>query len=182
MVTHASAVFGSSSAASLIRNQVNNYATLQYAQLAYNYNQSSDPANILLQEAQSNYFDNYASYRYGYGQGINASFINAPNVTGGAYGIITYGATPQVFNFPKWNPYNVGDVRNNVRYGIAPLFSMEEVLLNRAEAYVRTANYAAALNDLNAWVSKNVKSYNPATHNITTSKASAFYGMSTDLH
>ncbi|MEP7278269.1 MAG: RagB/SusD family nutrient uptake outer membrane protein [Bacteroidota bacterium] len=180
VITHATTVFGSSDPATLIRNQVTNYATLQYAQLAFNYNLSADPANILLQEAQSNYFDNYASYRYGYGQGINASFINAGNVTGGALGVITYGATPQVFNFPKWSPYNVGDARNNVRYGVAPLFSMEEVLMNRAEAYVRTANSPAALIDLNAWVSRNIKAYNPASHNITTAKAMNFYGLPAD--
>jgi hypothetical protein len=181
VISHASAVFGTSDPASLIRNQVLNYATLQYAQLSFNYNLSSDPANILLQETQSNYFDNYASYRYGYGQGINSNFINASNVTGGNYGIITYGATPQVFNFPKWNPYNVGDTRSNVRYGTAPLFSMEEILMNRAEAYVRTANYAAAINDLNAWISRNVKAYNPASHNITTAKAASFYQLPVDL-
>jgi len=181
VVTHASAVFGTANPASLLRDQVTNYATLQYTQLYIGYNQSSDPANILLQETQSNYFDNYASYRYGYGQGINTYIINANNVTGGDLGIITYGATPQVFNFPKWNPYYVGDTRNNIRYGSAPLFSAEEILMNRAEAYVRTGNQAAAINDLNAWVSRNIKAYNPATHNVNAGKASAFYGLSADL-
>jgi hypothetical protein len=178
VITHASAVFGAADPATLIRDQVTKYATLQYAELSIGYNQSSDPANILLQETNSNYFDNYAAYRYGYGQGLNSNFVNAPNVTGGAYGIITYGATPQVFNFPKWNPYNA---RENARYGSAPLFSMEEVLMNRAEAYIRTGNQGAAINDLNAWVSKNVKAYNPASHNITASKASNFYQMNADL-
>ena len=181
VITHATAVFGTSDPAALIRNAVANYANLQYAQLQIAYNSSSDPANILLQETQSNYFDNYASYRYGYGQGINSNIINGPNVTGGAYGVITYGATPQVFNFPKWYPYYVGDQRNNTRYGTAPLFSMEEVLMNRAEAYARTGNLPAAISDLNAWISRNIKSYNPATHNITTSKASSYYGLPADM-
>ena len=181
VVSHASAVFGTADPATLIRDQVTRYANLQYAQLAINYNSSADPGNILLQEAQSNYFDNYASFRYGYGQGINSNVINANNVTGGDYGVITYGATPQVFNFPKWNPYYVGDTRNGIRYGSAPLFSMEEVLMNRAEAYVRTGNQASAINDLNAWISKNIKSYNPAAHNVSASKASSFYGLSSDL-
>ncbi|HEY8971432.1 MAG TPA: RagB/SusD family nutrient uptake outer membrane protein, partial [Puia sp.] len=62
-------------------------------------------------------------------------------------------------------------------YGLIPLFSMEEVLMNRAEAYARTSNNTAALADLNAWVSKNIKNYNPGTHNVTTTKASNFYGL-----
>lgn len=181
VISHASAVFGTGNPASLIRDQVTLYGTLQYAQLAINYVSSSQNANILLQEAQSAYFDSYADYRYGYGQGLNVNFFTAPNVTGGNLGIITYGATPQVFNFPKWSPYNVGSSISNIRYGLIPLFSMEEVLMNRAEAYAWMQNYPAALADLNAWVSRNIKNYNPATHNVTTASASAFYGATADI-
>ncbi|HEX9508841.1 MAG TPA: RagB/SusD family nutrient uptake outer membrane protein [Puia sp.] len=181
VISHASAVFGTSNPAALIRDQVTLYNTLQYAQLAINYVSSSQNANILLQEAQSAYFDSYAEYRYGYGQGLNVNFFAAPNVTGGQLAIITYGATPQVFNFPKWSPYNVGSSVNNVRYGLIPLFSMEEVLMNRAEAYARIQNYPAALADLNAWVSRNINNYDPAAHNVTTAKASAFYGTPADV-
>ncbi len=176
VITHATAVFGSADPATLIRNQVANFANLQYSQLTYSYTQSSDAGNILLQEAISAYFDNFYAYRFGLGEGIRANFFSAANVTGGAYGIIIYGATPQYYNIPKWNPYTVG----SVRYGTAPLFSMEEILMNRAEAYVRSGNQASAITDLNAWVSKNVKSYVPATHNITTTKATNFYGLSAD--
>jgi hypothetical protein len=37
------------------------------------------------------------------------------------------------------------------------------------------------LADLNAWVSKNIKNYNPASHNVTTAKASSFYGAPADI-
>lgn len=180
VISHSTAVFGSADPASLIRNTVLNFATLQYSQLTFAYTQSSDPGNILLQEAISSYFDNFASYRFGLGEGVRSNFVSAANVTGGAYGVIVYGASPQYYNIPKWNPYNVGDVNSNIRYGSAPLFSMEEVLMNRAEAYVRTANTAAAITDLNAWISKNVKNYVAATHNITATKATNFYQLSSD--
>jgi len=181
VVSHASAVFGGNNIATLIRDQVTLYNTLQYGQLANNYVSSSQNANILLQEAQSAYFDSYAEYRYGYGQGLNFNFFTAPNVTGGDVAIITYGATPQVFNFPKWSPYNVGSSVNNIRYGLIPLFSMEEVLMNRAEAYARLQNNTAALADLNTWVSKNIDGYNPATHNVTAARASSFYGVAANI-
>lgn len=174
-IAHASAVFGSADPATLIRDQVNLYNTLQYNQLSIYYVSSSNPANILLQEAQSAYFDSYYQYRYGYGQGINSNVINGGNVTGGRYGVITYGATPQVFNFPKWSPYNVGPATNNIRYGLIPLFSMEEVLLNRAEAYAWTGNNAAAIADLNAWASKNILNYTQASYGVTEAKASNWY-------
>jgi len=176
-IAHATAVFGSANPATLIRDPVTDYAVLQYQQLAIKYVSSSENANILLQEAQSNYFDNYAQYRYGYGQGLNSGYFNARNVTGGSLGLITYGATPQVFNFPKWSPYNSG----GGRYGLVPLFSMEEVLMNRAEAYAWMNNTTAALADLNAWVSKNIQNYNPATHNVTTTKAVNYYGTSATI-
>lgn len=175
VISHASAVFGSSDPASLIRNATVDYATLQYQQLGIKYVSSSENANILLQEAQSNYFDNYAQYRYGYGQGIYFNVINAPNVTKGNLAMITYGATPQVFNFPKWSSYNSG---GGGKYGLDPLFSMEEVLMNRAEAYAWKNNTTAALADLNAWVSRNIKNYDPASHNVTITKATGFYGQS----
>jgi len=176
VIVHSSAVFGSANPASLIRTTASDFATLQYSQLNYNYTQSSQPANILLQESISAYFDNFYAYRFGLGEGVRSNFVSAANVTGGSYGVIIYGASPQYYNIPKWLSYSVG----NFKYGTAPLFSMEEMLLNRAEAYVRTANYTAALADLNAWVSKNVKSYSPASHNITATKATGFYGLSTD--
>ncbi|HEY6899169.1 MAG TPA: RagB/SusD family nutrient uptake outer membrane protein, partial [Puia sp.] len=176
-IIHANAVFGNADPSTLIRDQVTSYATLQYAQLQLVYVSSNTPANILLQEAQSAYFDHYYEYRYGYGQGLNSNLVNGPNVTGGALALITYGATPQVFNFPKWTSYYVGPTTNNVKYGLIPLFSMDEILLLRAEAYAWQNNTTASLADLNVWVSKNIKNYNPANHNVTTDKATGFYGV-----
>ena len=145
-------------------------------QLGLAYTSSTSNGNILLQEAQSNYFDSYASYRYGYGLGLFNNVINGTNnVTRGTYAVITYGATPQAFNFPKWNPYYVGAASNNVRYGLFPLFSMEEVLMNRAEAYAWTGNLAASVNDLNTWISKNVTGYD-GSQNISVGSAELWYG------
>jgi hypothetical protein len=172
VIAHSSAVFGSADPATLIRDQTTLYNTLQYAQLGLAYTSSASNGNILLQEAQSNYFDSYASYRYGYGLGLFNSVINADNVTGGSYSVITYGATPQAFNFPKWNPYYIGAASNNVRYGLFPLFSMEEVLMNRAEAYAWTGNLDASVTDLNTWISKNATGYQP----LTVGYAQAWYG------
>ncbi|HTI90647.1 MAG TPA: RagB/SusD family nutrient uptake outer membrane protein [Puia sp.] len=176
VIAHSSAVFGAADPATLIRDQVTLYNTLQYAQLGLAYTSSASNGNILLQEAQSNYFDSYASYRYGYGLGLFINVINGTNnVTRGSYAVITYGATPQAFNFPKWNPYYVGPASNNVRYGLFPLFSMEEVLMNRAEAYAWTNNLTASLADLNTWVSKNIKNYD-GSQNVTLQKAQNWYG------
>src|SRR5258708_27370378 len=58
---------------------------------------------------------------------------------------------------------------------------MKKFWRTRGEAYARIQNYPAALADLNAWVSRNINNYDPAAHNVTTAKASAFYGTPADV-
>lgn len=170
VVTHANAVFGSANPAALIRNQVAVYK-LSYNDMVTQYTSSSNPANILLQEMPgSKYMNNYYSYRYGIGSALNQTIFNAPNVTDGSYAMSIYGASPQYFNFPKFT--------DNLK--IQPLLGMEEVLMNRAEANIRLKNYAAAIADLNIWISKNVSGYDPSTNNVDANKMMAFYGLSQD--
>ena len=182
VVAHANAVFGSSDPSTLIRDSYTSYNTLQYNQLAINYTLSSENANILLQETASFWPSFYYQYRYGYGQNLNVQLFRSPNVTHGTYSDITYGSTPQYFNFPKFM-----SGANNV--SVLPLLSMEEVLFNRAEANIRLHNYQAAINDLNAWISKNVQNtdinnqivpYDPATNDVTPASITAFYGQTQD--
>ncbi|HEY9257136.1 RagB/SusD family nutrient uptake outer membrane protein [Chitinophaga sp.] len=170
VVLHATAVFGSANPASLLRNQVT-FFQMSYDDMVNYYTNSSNPANILLQEAPgSKYMNNYASYRYGLGTELNYELLNAPNVTDGFYAINVYGASPQYFNIPKFT--------NSLK--IQPLLSMEEVLMNRAEANIHLKNYSAAITDLNTWISKNIRDYIPADNNLTVAKMMAFYGLPQD--
>jgi starch-binding outer membrane protein, SusD/RagB family len=181
VIAHASQVFGTGAVANLLRNWNGTTATsssigyststLGYYGLQAVYTYATEPANILLHEVKTVWGSSYAYYRYGYGNNIAAEFAN--NITTGVFSIAyyTYGATPQFYNVPKF--YEPND------YDVVPLFSMEEVLFSRAEAYARLGNYPAALTDLNTWVSKNVRSYAAATHNVTNAKAVAFYAPGT---
>lgn len=178
VIAHASQVFGSAVISNLLRNWNGTSATsnpVGYSGLAYYglqtiYTKATESSNILLQEAKTKWGFSYYSYRYGYGNNLQAMFYSAPNVTNGYLAIPynTYGATPQYYNVPKF-------YENTKEYAVIPLLSMEEVLFNRAEAYARTGNFAAAVTDLNTWISKNVRNYSAATHNITTVKAVNFY-------
>ncbi len=174
VVAHANAVFGSTDPSTLIRDQVTEYGTQQYPQIAIDYTLSSQSANILLQETSSFWPSYYYQYRYGYGQNLNVQLFSPHrNVTGGIYAMNTFGATPQYYNFPKF----VSGANN---FSVLPLLSMEEVLFNRAEANIRLQNYQASADDLNAWISKNVKGYVPATNNVTPASITTFYGESQD--
>lgn len=169
-ITHATAVFGSKDPATQIRDQVKFYG-MPYNDMVVQYFNSQNPANILLQEAPgTKYPANYYGYRYGLGSNINRQLILNSNVTGGALAITTYGSGPQYFNFPKFK----SDVT------VVALLSMDEVLMNRAEANIRLKNYTAALTDLNTWVSKNISNYNPARHNVTVAKMMAFFQLPQD--
>lgn len=158
------------------------YSDLQVLELRAIYTKAEEPANILLQEANSVWGRSFAAYRYGMYNNINGSLLNGPNPTGGrfAIGLNVYG-TPEFYNVPKFDEFfvyasataNFGDPYNTI-----PLFAAEEVLFNRAEANIRLTNFTAALSDLNAWISKNIVNYNPATHNLTAAKAQNFYGGS----
>ena len=52
-------------------------------------------------------------------------------------------------------------------------------MLNRAEAYIRMNNRVAAIDDLNAFVSKNIDQYAPS-HNVTAKKMVDYYRMPAD--
>lgn len=64
---------------------------------------------------------------------------------------------------------------------MVPLFSADELLLNRAEAYAMLGKYSEAIKDLNdfasakVYVSQNNPVYSPTAHAITTSKLEGFY-------
>lgn len=154
---------------------------LQYYNLQAEYTKATLKGNLLLQEAQSAWGRSYAEIRYGMGFKV-VSIFNSPNVTGWYYAYPVFGIVGH-YNIPKFyenfvkesisagfgNPYNT-----------IPLFTAEEAVLNRAEAYTRVNNKTAALNDLNAFVSKNIDSYNPSTDNVTTSKIVNYYKMPAD--
>jgi hypothetical protein len=175
VVAHASLVFGSADPSTLIRDQVTQYGTLQYNQIAINYTLSTQPANILLQEGDSYWPTYYYQYRYGYGENLNVQlFTPGQNVTGGTYAMTTFGSTPQFFNFPKFVNSGYSSFTSDA---VFPLLSMEEVLMNRAEAYARLQNYPAAITDLNAWISKNVNAYDSSVNNITSAGVTGYYSM-----
>jgi hypothetical protein len=153
---------------------------LQYYELQAEYTKSSERANLLLQEANSIWGRSYASMRYGLGEQVASEILYSPNVSSWYYAYPLYGANPQSYNIPKFYEHFVRENLNansGSPYNTIPLFTAEEVLLNRAEAYVRLNNRDAAINDMNAFLSKNIDDYNPNTDNVTPEKASSYYGV-----
>lgn len=59
--------------------------------------------------------------------------------------------------------YTDAVAQTGYRRTVYAAFTADEVLLSRAEAYVRKGNYDAAVSDLNVWLKANVKNYTPMT-------------------
>ncbi|MCU7547632.1 RagB/SusD family nutrient uptake outer membrane protein [Chitinophagaceae bacterium LB-8] len=183
VIAHAEQAF-SGSAAENLRFWNTSYSDLQYFDLQAIYTKSSERANILLQEANSIWGRSYPLYRFGLGSDLLNELFLSQNVTGGAYAIRynIYGSV-QYYNIPKFYEHfvraginaDIGDPYNTI-----PLLTAEEVLFNRSEAYARLKNYPAALADLNAWISKNIRAYNSAQHDLTAKKVVDYYKMPTD--
>jgi hypothetical protein len=159
------------------------FMAMEYFESQAEYTKAENPANILLVEAASNWGASYSSLRFGFTSELLAQLIFGPNVTGANFAYLIYGQESS-YNIPKFRTHFVRSGLNanyGISYNMIPLFSAEEVLLNRAEAYAMTGNYNASIADLNSFASKKVfysqdyPVYDPQVHQITSSKLINFY-------
>ncbi len=180
VITYATAALGNSPVENL-RPWNSTLTNLQYLELQAEYTKSTTPGNLLLQEAESIWGRSYASARYGMGNQVVNELFSTENVTGGFFAYDVYGANPEFYNIPKFYEHFV---RENINansgraFNTIPLLTGEEVLLNRAEAYLWLNNTNAALEDLNIFASRNIDDYNASAHRITSSKCVNYYGTS----
>lgn len=147
------------------------------------YSRTSENANLLLVETASLWSRNYYNDRYGVDNTKQSEILPRPDkLTGGPFAYSQYciiECTHQLI--PKIDEYfvrvsvnaNIGDA-----YVMVPLFTVEEVLFNRAEAYAYTNNLNGAITDLNTFASVRINNYNSSTHNITSAKINAAFGTS----
>ncbi|MEP7258856.1 MAG: RagB/SusD family nutrient uptake outer membrane protein, partial [Flavitalea sp.] len=129
---------------------------LPYNELETDYAKATTRGNLLLQEADSFWGDAYPSLRYGIGEQVAVELLFNRNVTGGTYTYDLYGSSPRSYNIPKFYTHVVAtsiNANSGQPFNTIPLFTAEEALLNRAEAYVRSGNANLAIKDLNAFAS-----------------------------
>lgn len=182
VIEHASQVFPNNNVAAGLRPWNSAYYIQTYNELWARYAKATEPANLLLVETQSVWGRNYFSVRFGM-EAVLADIILGRNVTGGTwvfnYQLYTIGTNN--YMLPKINEYFVRASVNaqiGYPYVMVPLFTAEEVLFNRAEAYVMQNKINEAISDLNAYAGTRIFNYNPATHNITATRMRNFYGAS----
>lgn len=154
------------------------YLTLTDAGKAAIYTSSTEKANLLLATTASIWNNGWQLYRYGLNSTLQKQIYTQPNITGGRWADQAqgYGASGEMMGLNKWrgNFINTTPLIGN-NYIYVPLLSAEEVLFNKAEALVMQGNNAAALADLNTYLSTRITNYNAAANSISETKATAFY-------
>lgn len=144
------------------------------------YAKATENANILLVETVSWWARNYYPFRYCMDASIQSALFKRPEpLTGGTWAIKLYSGNNNHKLVPKINEYFVRvsvNAQTGSGYVMVPLFTAEEVLFNRMEAYAYIGNSTAAIADLNIYMSTRILNYNPSTNNITAAKINSYYG------
>jgi len=154
------------------------YATITSDEMNATFTKATENSNLMLIEAAS-LWARTRTARFGFGQNVNAKSFTTPNVTGARFGhrIYTYGVPH--YTLLKWREHFVRTSANATignAYTILPVFTVDEALMNRAEAYAETGNLQAALTDINTFASTRITNYNATTHAVTLTKVANFYG------
>jgi hypothetical protein len=179
VIEHANLVFPSGDFTSNLRPWNTTYKTYSASELMINYTKASEPANLLLCETLSEWARSYGALRYATGA-TRFQEILSNNPAGGEYAYSAYYSSTGVFFVNKFKEHfvRVGtNASTGYPYTIVPLFTAEEVLLNRAEAYVMMNQFTNAINDLNVWVSTRITNYN-GSHQLYFEKLADYYSES----
>ena len=148
------------------------------------YARATENANLLLVETSSLWARYYYTSRYGVDADKQARIFPRPDpITNGNFAFALYSLGTDHKLVPKINEYFVKVSVNaeiGIPYVMVPLFTVEEVLFNRAEAYTYLNNTNAAIADLNTFASKRINGYSSTTHNITAARINAVFGT-TDI-
>lgn len=142
------------------------------------YTKGDNASNLLLTEMSSRMSRYANTWRYGCASSDVSNTVKAKNATGGSWGYRSYSSSSTHYYLPKYREHFVRTSINATTgtiYTIFPYFRNEEVLLNRAEAYIMTDNFDAALADLNIFCRQRVKSYNEVSNVLTQAKLVNFY-------
>ncbi|WP_316817072.1 RagB/SusD family nutrient uptake outer membrane protein [Pedobacter nyackensis] len=166
-------------AKSMLRPWNSTYAPMIATAMEVVFTKSSQNSNLLMGEAESAWARNFY-IRYGLGKIITNSVLFGPNISGGEY---AYKATPYVE--PLWTTCKFNELFFETTIGsgfgdpyiMVPLFTADELIMNRAEAYASTNQFDLALQDINTFLSTRITGYSVAANGVTLTKIADYYGI-----
>lgn len=182
VVQHAGLAFPENNFESNMRDMNGRYAGFGSEEFAREYTRSTERANLLLAETVSWWARRFRQYRYSVTSPLLNSVIQG-TVAGNLSAIRTWSLSSQSY-------YTRKTIENFVRtsinattgtgYNIVPLFTTEEVLLSRAEAYAHLGQSENAMEDLNLYAKNRIRvaDYN-SSRVINTQKIKDYFFMET---
>jgi tetratricopeptide (TPR) repeat protein len=182
VIAHTTAVLGEgTNYRSQLRDYAGKYVPISsngdaYSQLYTDYGEASI---LLLINGSSLWPWNYRQGRYGMSEAkITEVFNSNAMVKDNRWIGMVYTQVWPHYNLGKFFRYLKVDhpgALSGTPYALCPVLTVEEVVFNRAEAYVMKKNYTAAVDDLNVWLSTRTKNYNPALHTVTAAEIVEYY-------
>lgn len=160
------------------------YSKMNWQNVAQEYSKTSEATNLLLMPFTSGWpYVHWYGSRYGNSSSLNGAEIysaKGPWGTSGAQGNIYYSklllrVTDQAIFYPKIQPffeYTDKTAEIGFLHMVIPVFSVDETLLCRAEAYALKEKYEEATKDLAAWMKSHCE---PRTLPLTREEINRFY-------
>jgi starch-binding outer membrane protein, SusD/RagB family len=157
------------------------YSTIGLNEIAPRYAKATENANLLLAETNSYWWRTNSFARYAMTPSVTAQLLRTVPVVGGDWAFAIGSYTENHTIVPKIDEYFVrvsvnADIGNG--YVMVPLFTVEEVLFNLAEAYTYNNQFNNAIALLNTYLSTRIVSYDPSANNLTTAKINSYWGTS----
>jgi hypothetical protein len=155
-----------------------------YLQIGFNdiplrYAKATENANLLLVETRSYWWRLNSFGRYAMTPAIRGQVLGEVPAAGGTWAFPSGYYSDNHFIVPKLDEYFV-QVSVNAEIGdgyvMVPLFTVEEVLFNLAEAYAYKGQTNDAILILDGYLSTRIVSYNPSAHALSSQKILRHYG------
>lgn len=180
VIEHVSAILPENNFYDNLRQYAGNLSTLSGTEHRQEYTKAERPFNLLLANTYSSFHrsSGAGANRYGFGEQVKTHY-NGTTVFGAPFRTVLFHWTAPNYNPGKYNEYFY---YTNVAQGIGlpyimmPLFTVDEALTNRAEAYIQKGDYTNAINDLNTFGRSRIVNFNLGTHGLTTEKVKTFTG------
>ncbi|ERJ59612.1 RagB/SusD family nutrient uptake outer membrane protein [Sphingobacterium paucimobilis] len=158
VILHANRVLPETQAESQLRDLKGIYYGLGSTAYGYQYVSATENANLLLTETTSWYARQLSQQHYSMTGTLRADIYDK-GITPRPNAYKTWIGSTYIHYVRKFNEIWITNSVNSttgVGWAIAPLFTAEEVLFNRAEAYAYNQNAEQALKDINTFVKARV--------------------------
>lgn len=182
VIEHSDYVLGTNPATKL-RDWNGKYQTYEAMELWAQYTKAEEPANIMLIRQYSSWAGGLVVFRYSLAAPKATELFGASDAGEANFDLIIgdkllYAAGELQLGFiPKFQ--NRLESHGNADTGypntITPIFTTEELLFNRAEAYAMKSDFTATLSDLDTYYSKRKRSYNPDSPKLDFDKIKSTY-------